>query len=131
MVDKFYVDVKAHKLFRNLVDQPYSPFYNKDIKDVFIFAMSLGFRMNKRKPLEKKKDIADIDVFKEHEKTLIRCIASQVEGKIDILIDEAKIFRIAEEFANGGIDILHDLIFEKKGEPIKNLDKEIIELSNK
>jgi dnd system-associated protein 4 len=131
MVDKFYVDVKAHKLFRDLVNEPHSPFYNKDMKDVFIFAMSLGFCMNKRKPLEKKKDIADIDVFKEHEKTLIMCIASKIEGKIDILVDETKVFRIAEEFANGGIDTLHALIFEKKGEPVKNLDKEIIELTKK
>jgi hypothetical protein len=45
------------------------------------------------------------------------------------LIDEGKVFDIAEEFANGGIYILYELIFKGKDEPIKALDKKIMAIS--
>lgn len=131
MADKFYVDRKAHKMFKDLVDLSHSPFYKKDMKDVFIFAMAIGYRRNKRKELEKKKDIADVDVFKEPEKLLIKSIAVKTEGKVEVLMDDAKAIEVAEKFANGGIDTLYEWVFKSKEPPVKLLDKKITELVKK
>lgn len=128
---KFFVDEKAHKLFRDLVDIKGSPFYKKDLKDVFIFSMALAFKLGKRKPLEKKKDIADISVFTESQLLLINSVAVATENKLEVLLDEKKKFEIAEEYANAGVYILHEIVFESKegvDDAIKILDKKISSL---
>ena len=128
---KFFVDEKAHKLFRDLVDTKGSPFYKKDLKDVFIFSMALAFKLGKKKPLEKKKDIADISVFTESQLLLIKSVAVTAENNLEVLLDEKKKFEIAEEYANAGIYILHEIIFESKeniDDAIRVLDKKISNL---
>jgi len=125
---KFFVDEKAHKLFRDLVDTKGSPFYKKDLKDVFISSMALAFRLGKRKPLGKKKDIADISVFTESQLLLIKSVAVATENNLEILLDEKKKFEIAEEYVNAGIYFLHEIIFESKGyvdDAIRVLDMNI------
>jgi len=130
MVNKFYVDGKMHKLFKEITEEPHSPFYKKDIKDVFIFSLALGFILGKRIKLEGRKDIADIDVFTEKQILLIKSIAIKITKELEILIDEKEIFKIAEEYANGGIPLLYELIFKNK-DPIKALDKKIVSLAEK
>lgn len=128
---KFFVDEKAHKLFRDLVDTKGSPFYKKDLKDVFIFSMALAFKLGKRKPLGKKKDIADISVFTESQLLLIKSVAVATENNLEVLLDEKKKFEIAEEYANAGIYVLHEIIFESKeniDNAIRALDKKISNL---
>jgi len=129
MVDKFYVDEKVHKLFRDLVDERGSPFFGMQIKDVFIFAMSMGFASKSRSELNKKKDIADVDVFTDNQLALIKSIAVKAEGKLEVLADDSKPMDIAEEYANGGIHILYEMVFKTKDDPLKNLDKKISSLT--
>lgn len=117
-------------MVKDLVDLSHSPFYKKDMKYVFIFAMAIGFHLNKRKKLETKKDVADIDVFKPHEKLLIQSIAAKTDEKLEVILDEAETFRIAEEFANGGIDLVYEWILQSK-DPVGTLDKKITELVKK
>jgi len=131
MADKFYVDTKVHKLFKEMVEFAHSPFYKKDMKDVFIFAMALGFYLKRRKKLEKKKDIADIDVFSPSQKLLIKSVAVKAEEKPSVLINETKPIEIAEEFANGGIDDLYNWVFQTKEDPVKVLDKKLTEFMKK
>ena len=128
---KFFVDERAHKLFRDLVDTKGSPFYKKDLKDVFIFSMALAFRLGRRKSLRKRKDIADISVFTEPQLLLIKSVAIATENNLEVLLDEKKKFEIAEEYANAGIYILHEIIFESKkniDDAVRILDKKISEL---
>jgi dnd system-associated protein 4 len=128
MDGRFHVDSKVHRLFRELVDLSHSPFYRKEMKDVFVFAMAVGFSLNKRKSLEKRKDVADVDVFRPNERLLIESIAVKEKGKIEVLMDESEPIKIAEEFANGGIDTLYEWVFQTKEPPPKLLDKKITEL---
>jgi len=131
MANKFYVDKKAHELFKELVKNPHSPFYNKEMKDVFIFAMALGLRMNKREKLKSKKEVAYFDVFKDNEKILIKSVATKAEKKLEILMDETKTIEVGEEFANGGIYTLYEWVFQKKKDPLKLLDEKITGLVKK
>lgn len=131
MAMKFFVDEKAHRLFKDLVNEKHSPFYGKDLKDVFIFSMALGFVLKKRKPLRKRRDVADISVFTGRQLLLIKSIAVSTEGNLEILMDGKKVFNIAEEYANEGIYLLHELIFESKEDPLKILDKKITSLVRK
>lgn len=131
MVVKFHVDAGIHELFKDMVESAHSPFYKKDMKEVFIFAMALGFHLKRRKELKKKKDIADINVFSHSQKLLIKSIATMAEGKPEVLINETRPIEIAEEFANGGIDDLYNWVFRVKEEPVKVLDKKITELVKK
>ncbi len=130
MVSKFYVDAKAHGMFKELIDEKRSPFFSKDFKDVFIFALSIGFIMNRKKELKRKKDIADIDVFNDNQLNLIKTIAIANEKNIKILLDEKKILTIAEEFANSGIYVIYELIMNSNN-PIKEIDKKIASLIRK
>lgn len=127
MAVKFFVDKKAHQMFQDLVRLEHSPFHGKHMKDVFIFAMAIGFRLGERRKLESRKDIADIDVFKENERILINSVAVRTEGEAKVLMDEEAVFKIAEEFANGGINLLYEWIFQSK-DPVDTLDKKITEL---
>jgi len=128
---KFFVDEKAHKLFRELVDTKGSPFYRNDLKDIFIFSMALAFKLKKRKSLEKKRDIADVNVFTESQLLLIKSIAVATNNKLEILLDEKKKFEIAEEYANAGVYIVHEMVFKSKegvDEGVRILDKKISDL---
>ena len=128
---KFFVDKKAHKLFRDLVDLKGSLLYGRDLKDVFILSMAFGFRLGKKKPLEKRQEVADITVFSEQQITLIKAVAVTSEKNLEVLLDKKRIFTIAEEYANGGILLLHEMIFETKDDPTRVLDKKITSLVKK
>jgi len=127
MAIKFFVDKRAYELFKKLIEEEHSPFYGMDFKDVFIFAMALGYATKRRKPLESKRELAYIDVFNDLQQALIKSIAITTERKLEVLMNEKEIFRIAEEYANEGIYMLYELIF-KSEEPLDALDKMVTSL---
>ena len=81
------------------------------MKDCFMFALSLGFKLNKRLPLNKNnRDPIPPRVFTDEDMNIIELIAYTSQDDISILIAEEatieKKCKIIEEYANGGMDIM-------------------------
>jgi len=117
----FYDELKSGRLLPEL--KGYEMAY------LFVIAMSYGVYYKKRKPIPPnkiKRSISKSFVEKEFE-YLIKAVAISVsEEGVDIIPDKAKIYRIAEEYANGGIEIIEELIKKSRpGEFEIDMEKEL------
>jgi len=94
------------KLYDELEEQE-KFFKNKGRKEQFMFALAVGFHNGNRQPLNtydgmfNSRDLTPMDI------SIIESIAVQTEGNVSVIEDEAKIYRVAEEYAHGGIKILN------------------------
>ncbi|MBI5002095.1 hypothetical protein HZC31_01805 [Candidatus Woesearchaeota archaeon] len=102
-------------------------FKGKDLKDIFIFSMALGFKYGMRQKVPKKYPLINASVSRK-ETWLIASIAVKEEG-VKILKDTAKMRNIAEEFAHAGFQILKKRFLEQAEEnPVKRIEKELLDL---
>jgi hypothetical protein len=60
---------------------------------------------------------------------LIKAMAVADAGNLDILNDPKQVLKIAEEYANGGIDLLYDRVYVGAGEYAKRLEEELQKLT--
>lgn len=99
-------------------------FKDSEWKDIFLLAMSIGFKMGKREELKKRDPggLIRTDTLNDLEKALIKAIAIASTKSIDILLDKREPYRIAEEYANAGIKILERKILS---EPMGTYHKEL------
>ena len=95
-------------IYDKLMADTLSPFRNKTMVDIFVYAAVFGFnegRQRKIKPKEKKPQISVVAMTQEQKATLLT-IAIAHAGTVDILFEEEKAAEIIEEYANYGIDLL-------------------------
>jgi len=125
------VDESNHAKFDDLAK---SNFFNKKdapMKEVFIYAMTLGYRNKIRVTLRKRKGSIPSATFKGDEPWLIKSIATAEQKELETLLDIKTIVNIAEEYANGGITLLYDLVFgTSPGDAYKKLDAHAREVAN-
>ncbi len=72
--------------------------------------MAIGFKIKRRVILKKQTNNIPFSALKERE-WLISAIAIADTAGLDVLLDKPKIARIAEEYANGGIERLKEVVF--------------------
>lgn len=119
---------KEHEQFKELTESKLSPFHNRTMKDVFMYALGIGFAEGKRIGLKKKIGVIPRTTFSEADLALIKAIAISERGTMDILFEEniKEAFEIAEEYANGGITTLYALVFgEDPGDPDRKMEQEL------
>lgn len=81
------------------------------MKDVFMFAAALGFRMKKPIPFQKSggEDIS-LRFFKDEDENIFNIIALTTTNEMSILLPDdeyrEKRYKIIEEYANGGMSIM-------------------------
>lgn len=97
-------------------------------KDLFLFAASLGYKDNKKRPLAKKDGEIPLSVFQRSKNNLdfIDLIALGDTGDVYILDwDDEKIvdkkLTIIEEYANRGLEIIEDKLFNNNTDIYDNL----------
>ena len=115
----FYEDLKDGKILPEL--KRYEMAY------LFIIAMAYGVHYNKKKPIKKaKRSISRSFIQKEFE-WLIKAVAiGTSDDEVDIIPDKAQIYKIAEEYANGGIEIIEKVLkHSKPGEFEKTMEIEL------
>jgi hypothetical protein len=94
-------------------------------KDQFILAMAIGFELHDRIPLKAKQTLFLTKYLKPEDEALINALALYESDDVEILADKGEVFKIAEEYANAGIQFLKqdeeqaqmtsfNKIFEKK-----------------
>ena len=97
-------------------------------KDLFLFAVSLGYKYEKRIPLKKKENEIPLSVFQKSKDNLdyIDLIALGETKDVYILDwneDEVvdKKLTILEEYANGGLEIIEEKLFNNNTDVYDNL----------
>lgn len=108
----------------------------KDLADVFLFAAILGFLNKKREPLKEKYPLINYKAgLTKEQKWLLKSMMIDATNSLDMLATQEgqkELLRIAEEYANGGIGILHHMVcLEKLGTFSKRLESALKERAEK
>jgi dnd system-associated protein 4 len=113
--------------YEKLTKDRLSPFYKRDYRDVFLLALAMGVSKNMSRPLKKRIPNIPLRGFTEEEKWFLKSIAISKTGNMEILSDSKEIFKIAEEYANGGIKLLVREVFENISNYDEVLEEELRE----
>ncbi|MGA2935314.1 MAG: hypothetical protein ABSD81_09195 [Methanomicrobiales archaeon] len=108
------IDSSKHGFYERIKKGEYIPeLKGYEMAYLFAIAMAYGVHYKKRKPLRPghiKRSISRNMIDKEFS-WLIRAIAiSALDEGVDIIPDRTQIYKIAEEYANGGIEIIEEEI---------------------
>ena len=124
--DRLFIDKKDRKLFNTLKKEIFKDIQNKD---QFLFAMSIGYKNNAKRVLDSKEGFFLSGYMNLEDKALINSIAIAEKGSIDVLDDTELVYSISQEYAHGGIRLLHDeATTQQYGSFIKQFEKEIIDI---
>lgn len=119
---------ERHSKVLKLIGDSSSPFYQKTMKEVFMYALGIGFRNRKRVPLKKGTGSIPRTTFSDQDLSIIKAIAIAEKKSVDVLFGEntRERFKIAEEYANGGIDLLLYQVFgSDPGDPDKKMEQHL------
>lgn len=98
-------------------------------KDQFMLAMAIGFKKKEKKPIINRHILFKTKYFKENDETLLNSIALYETGDVSTLAEKTNVYRIAEEYANAGIEILKEEE-DKHGNYLKKFEKNVIDSYN-
>ena len=111
------IEISNREKYDILINDKSLPFYQTKapMKTVFLFSMALGFDKNLSLPIDKKHKPIPISTFNDDELWLLNSIALSQHNKSDpdilkSIIEEHKVVKICEEYANGGFVELYSLI---------------------
>ncbi len=128
--DRVSIDRNVHDYYIQLSRQSRSgpedaPFLL--MKDVFMWSVALGVERGKRRVVSgSREQIFRWDQFsQETDIPALKAIALAETGDVEVLVDEARILRIAEEFANEGIWELKTRLLDRQGKALWNLVDEV------
>jgi dnd system-associated protein 4 len=122
--DTVAVDEAVHEVYKQLTegnDPVGAPF--RTMKDVFMWAVALGYQLGKRRPLVGKR----VTIFRWAQFTpqtdvpLLKALALADHGNVNVLLSQDEILNTAEEYANAGIYELRSTILGEYGQPLWNL----------
>ena len=116
-----YISNEARTLFDSIKKFPdFQKFVNKDF---FMFAMLLGYYQKKKKSLKRSErtesGYARERYFANEDMEFIKAVAVSETGDLRVIESVPAMFSIAEEYVNGGISFLRDLIFENPADFVK------------
>ena len=121
--DRVAIDKNVHQLYRDLSERSTqnpeaAPFLI--MKDVFMWAVALGVKEGKRRPLTgAREQIFRWDQFSQDmDIPALKAIALAETGDVEVLLREDQILRIAEEYANAGIHEIKREIVDQPGEAL-------------
>ena len=109
-IDRLFIDKRDLEDFKRLREKD-SPFAKSENKDIFLAAMVIGFNEQCKMELKTKEGWIMKSYLDDQDLALIRAIAIAEEGNLNVLLDEPRVFSIAEQYAAGGIRFLKDRVF--------------------
>lgn len=122
--DTVTIDDSVHYIYKELTDghDPVSvPF--KTMKDVFMWAASLGYKRGERRPITGKKQT----IFRwaqfssQTDIPVVKAISLANNNDISVLLSQDEMLTIIEEYANAGIHDLNARLCHEHGQPLFNL----------
>lgn len=120
------IDEAQHGKYKELTEDSGSPFESLQKKDLFVFAMGYGFDQGLRKPIDgSTRALFNIDSLTEEQQWNIRAVAVNEQEDHEILRDKTAVYKIAREYANGGMDQLHN-VYTRPGDFFGELSSELL-----
>lgn len=122
--DTVSIDDSVHNIYKRLtegndpVDVPF-----QTMKDVFMWAASLGYQRGERKPIRGKRTT----IFRwaqfspQTDIPLIKAMAIADSGDVDVLMRQEDVLTAVEEYANAGINSLESRLLNANGQNLWNL----------
>lgn len=118
--DRLYIEEEDKQLYEKLNEE----FKNsKENKDLFLFALSIGFKYDIRRPIRKKFGFVRREYLMPKDWALLYSLVVK-NNSIETLANDEEVFKIAEEYANAGIKILSEWI-GSFGSFDKRLEREV------
>ena len=120
--DTVAIEEGVHEIYQRLTegnDPVAVPF--RTMKDVFMWAVVLGYKGGERRPLSGKR----VTIFRwaqfspQADIPLLKAVAIADNTDVKALLSQDEILTISEEYANAGINALH--IHNVHGQPLWNL----------
>ncbi|MBU4502296.1 MAG: hypothetical protein KKA79_06875 [Nanoarchaeota archaeon] len=101
----------------------------KPLIDIFMMALTTGYKEKHRVKLDTKDGLILLYHVPTKLKSIMKAIAiAEEEADLNVLLDEAKVYSIAEEYAAGGIKILKTKVLGGEfGSYIKKLESELVD----
>jgi hypothetical protein len=125
MADRLFIDSDDRRKYEE-IKKVIDFLSDKDTKDLFIFAMLNGFKNNQRKQLNRREGFVRTEYLHDQDLAIIKSIAINYES-FDILTDLDNVFKIAEELAHAGIDLLYlEINSQSLGSYEKRFEHEVI-----
>jgi hypothetical protein len=126
-------DIAAEKskqsLYDELTETEQSPFYNVREPDLFMLAMSYGRQKAGRAEIQGKRYyLTQRFQLSNEQEWIVKAVAVREERTTRVLKDERLVYRIAQQYANTGIEKLHNRIFGPEDEPLSELTSEVVHL---
>ena len=122
--DTVNIDDSVHDIYKQLtegndpVDVPF-----QTMKDVFMWAASLGYQRGERKPIRGKRTT----IFRwaqfssQTDIPLIKAMAIADSGDVDVLMRQEDVLTAVEEYANAGIISMESRLLNANGQNLWNL----------
>jgi hypothetical protein len=100
-------------------------FAGKDQKDLFLFAMALGYYNRQKSPVTEKQNNIPVQALNERQKWAVLPIGVIEKGDLVSLKDETSIYSLAEQYANEGMKILKSQMDKNELNYSKALEAEL------
>ena len=116
---RVFIDEKFHEIFVNLTGKASDnieevPF--SKMPDLYICAACVGLKENRFFVSKKRRDIFLADAFNaKYQLPILSVLAYKYKNDIEILNNPKEILKVAEGWANGGIEIVNDAIYHGEG----------------
>lgn len=106
------IDRSKRELYEELRTTDSSPFYEVELRELFLFAM--GYGRQKAGRIELPGDVLYLfgrATLSNEQEWIIKSVAVKTTRDPDVLRDERMVYTIAQEYANSGIQKLHGKVF--------------------
>jgi len=119
------------KCLKDLIDKNSGTcFSGQEQGQICLLAATIGFVNKKKKKTNKPTDIRLYRTLSKEYKMLIRAIVlADCNYDYNVLSDGTKVLKIIEEYSNGGLQLLHEKIYDKGLD--LSIEDDIIKLLNK
>jgi len=123
--DRIYIDKNDKAIYERI--EKANIFNDKGNKDLFIYAMIIGFEQRLKEAVSSKLGFVRVDYFNDEDMALINSLAIIESKDIDMISERKTVYQLAEEYAHAGLKILNDKLEKVPYEVFEsNLELEII-----
>lgn len=123
------IDTSAADKFAAITSESDSPFNGMDRKDVFVLSAAIGHDQGLRTTIESRHALAQLASLSNEQRWVLKSISAKEHGDVDILDDKPRVYKIAGEYATGGIDYLNNLRTSPE-DMYSRLSTDIIKVAN-
>ena len=122
------IDNSKFELFQKVRQKFPKSCYNSDI---FALAVAYGYDAGLKVPIESKRDyINTVSISDELNSVMLLIALAEFSDVNQLIINPSLMFELAEEYANGGIDLLHNDLMNSGGDFNQHLAEKLIHLND-